>query len=133
MSSTTNDRSGKWGRGLIWFLVAVEFLGMGAAGYSKFGNPEGWMSMFEGWGYPPAFALVIGGLEMLGASLLWVPSLAAYSALGLIVIMVGAVGTVLIHPGQMGPGVAVFHLFALSVIAWARWSLRRGAARGRAR
>ena len=44
-----------------------------------------------------------GAGEMLGALLLVVPRLASYAAGGLIVIMVGALATVLVHDSSLGP------------------------------
>lgn len=48
---------------------------------------------FEEWGYTPGLALTIGVLELVGALALLYPRSAAASALGLIVIMFGALGT----------------------------------------
>lgn len=108
----------------IWVLTVLDAAAMGVAGFSKFANPDGWMTMFEGWGYPPQFAFVIGACEMTLAAALLVPRLAAYAAIGLVVIMLGALVTVLAHPGQMGPVPPVAHLVALAVILAARWPVR---------
>ena len=60
--------------------------------------------MFEGWGYAPWFALVIGAAEVGGSLLLLYPRLASYAAVLLIMIMIGAIGTVLTNETQaQGP------------------------------
>ena len=38
--------------------------------------------------------------------------------------MIGALGTVLLHPGRMGPGVPIVHLVVLSILVAARWKVR---------
>lgn len=112
----------------LWVLTVLEFLGMGLAGLSKF-QGDGWLNMFEGWGYPAWFALFIGGAEVILATLLLVPRVASYAALGLIVIMMGAIFTVLTNESQMGPGVATVHILVLTLLAWARWPRRWGGSR----
>lgn len=109
----------------IWILTVLDAAAMGLAGFSKFGNRELWASMFEGWGYPGWFAIVIGAGEIGLSILLLVPRLASYAATGLIVIMLGALGTVLLHPGgRMGPGAPTVHLIVLTVILISRWGNR---------
>ena len=81
--------------------------------------------MFEGWGYPGWFAFVIGGAELACALLLLAPRLASYAGSTLVVIMLGALSTVLLHPGgRMGPGIPLIHIAVLSVIIVARWRRR---------
>jgi len=48
---------------------------------------------FEEWGYAPSFAIAIGVLELIGALGLLIPRCSARAALGLLVIMLGALGT----------------------------------------
>ncbi len=114
----------KIGFGLIWLLIVLDMLGMGLVGSMKFSNPDLWTGLFEGWGYPRRFAFVVGGAEMVGALLLLVPRLTAYAAGMLIIIMIAALITVLIHPGQMGPSGPIIHLIVLSIILAARWRVR---------
>ena len=46
--------------------------------------------MFDGWGYAPWFATLIGVLELSGAIGLLIPKLTRFAILGLSVIMIGA-------------------------------------------
>ncbi len=80
--------------------------------------------MFEGWGYPGWFALVIGAGELGLAIVLLAPRFASYAATGLVGIMLGALGTVLLHPGRMGPEPPLLHLTVLAIIIVARWQKR---------
>ncbi len=109
---------------LLWILTILMALGMGAAGVTKFLG-DGWIRLFEGWGYPGWFALVIGTLEVAGAVLLLVPRFAAYAASLLIFIMVGAVWTVTTNETQLGVGTPLLNLVALAIIARIRWRERR--------
>lgn len=56
-----------------------------------------WTARFELWGYRPQFALVIGCLELAGALALVIPATSAAAALGLILIMIGALETHLLE------------------------------------
>lgn len=50
------------------------------------------IGQFEKWGYAPSFSITIGVLQLVGAIGLLVPRSSALAALGLIVILFGAVG-----------------------------------------
>ena len=56
MSSTEKPVARRIGMVGLWILTVLEVLGMGAAGLSKF-QGDGWVLMFEGWGYAGWFAL----------------------------------------------------------------------------
>jgi len=124
MVSTKSKWVARIGFGIVWLLIVVDALGMGLVGSMKFSNPDLWTGQFEGWGYPRGFAFVVGGAEMVGALLLLVPRFTAYAAGTLIFIMIAALITVLIHPGQMGPSGPIIHLVVLSIILAARWKVR---------
>jgi uncharacterized membrane protein YphA (DoxX/SURF4 family) len=110
---------------LVWVLTALEVAGMGVAGLSKFTNPALWTENFVGWGYPGGFAYVIGAAELGLALLLLVPRLTSWAAIGLAGIMLGALATVLMHPGgQMGPVPPLVHVGLLVLLASARWQRR---------
>lgn len=100
---------------LFWILTVLETLGMGLAGFAKFTGPV-WPGMFAEWGYPAGFAYIIGACEMAGAIGVLIPRLAAWAASGLMVIMLGALFTVLTRETQLGWGLVAIHLSLLSVI-----------------
>jgi len=106
--------------GLLWVLTVLETAAMGLAGFSKFGNPELWTGMFVGWGYPAAFAYVIGAGEMAGAIGVLIPRLATYAAGFLAVIMLGALVTVSVHADPLGITAPIMHLIVLAIIGTAR-------------
>ncbi len=100
----------------LWALTLLLVLMFFMVGLDKF-TSHGWMERFANWGYPDNFLYVIGVLEMLGAVGLLIPRLAGYAAGGLIVIMIGATITHLVH-GEF-PG-SVIHLVLLSIVLYAR-------------
>lgn len=123
-----SERGGlmKVGIVLLWIVTVLEAAMMALAGSSKFtgSGPEVWGGMFEGWGYPAWFALVIGGAEFLFALVLLVPRFASYAATVLIAIMIGALVTVLVHESSLGPGAPIANIVALTIIGVPRWGDR---------
>lgn len=126
MSTTHGARS--WASRLRWtaftLILALEVLAMGSAGLSKFQNADGWLLWFGRFGYPPRMAFVVGAVEMLGAGLLLLPGVAAYAALVLCVVMVGALEAVLTTETDLGWFDPVIHLAFLGIILRARWGRR---------
>ena len=123
MSSTERMRGRKAVAAGLWVLIVLELLGMGVAGLSKF-QGDGWPRMFEGWGYAAWFALAIGTAEMSGALMLTVRKFASYAAMLLIVIMLGAIWTVLTNESRLGPGIPTIHIAILGTILVGRWKSR---------
>jgi uncharacterized membrane protein YphA (DoxX/SURF4 family) len=111
-------------KGGVWVVVVLEMLSIGAAGFAKFAASEVWTGLFVGWGYPRGFTFVVGAVEVLGALALLAPRLASYAAGGLIVVMVGALATVLLNDTQLGPIAPTLHLIGLSIVLRARWARR---------
>ena len=118
-----------WGA-LVWAMVAFEVVAIGAAGVAKFAAADVWNGLFAGWGYPPGFSYVVGCLEIGGSLTLLVPRLAGYGGVLLLGIMLAALGTVLLHPGSMGPVAPLIHIVVLAVVVRVRWRSRAGAAAG---
>lgn len=79
---------------VLQVLVGLEFI---LAGQAKFTDPDRWAEQFEGWGFPNYFYLLIGGLELVLAILVFFPKYSAKAAIGLGIIMLGAAGTHAIH------------------------------------
>ncbi len=67
------------------------------AGSAKFLNAAAWTKMFSNWGYPVFFSYVIGLLEMAAAIGLFIDKTRLYSVYLLTMIMLGALGTHLVH------------------------------------
>jgi uncharacterized membrane protein YphA (DoxX/SURF4 family) len=109
--------------GGLWFLQIVSagmFLMSGTLKLS--GNPM-MAQMFGVIGLGQWFRYLTGAIEVVGAVLLVIPSVAAYGALALAVTMIGAIVTHLFIVG--GSPVAAILLFAsTTTIASARWSRR---------
>lgn len=82
---------------LTWFVQVIMGLEFILAGQAKFTRPEVWAKEFREWGYPDHLYLIIGGLELVGAILIFFPKFATRAALGLGVIMSGATITHAIH------------------------------------
>jgi putative oxidoreductase len=102
----------------VWILQALLTLAMVGPGVQKFTNPV-WQRMFRAWGYPEHFYLVIGAIEVAAGLGLLLPKTATPCALILMVVMIGAGITRLLHGGS-GVGELVFCVL-LGVIAYVRW------------
>ncbi len=90
-----------------------------------------WTTAFATFGYPPLMAYFVGGAEVLGVVLLLVPRFSSYAAIGLGVIMVGALHAMLTFPNELGWYAPVMHLGALTLIGTVRWKRRGGGDRTR--
>ena len=81
----------------LWLLqipLAGLFL---LSAFPKLTSNPGIVGRFRDWGYPDNFYLLVGGVELLGAVTLLIPRVAAYGASALVVIMIGASLTHLLH------------------------------------
>ena len=115
----------------LWILTALLVLMFTNAGVRKFFEHGGWTWMFRHVGFPDWFRVFIGVLETGAAALLLVPRTAAYAALAVIVIMIGAIGTnIVAHMPLHGLVPAVVSMLVAAIVLAARW--RQRAARGRA-
>ena len=87
---------------------------------------DGTMGFFtQQMGMPALMAGFVILLELLGPLLLVAGFATRAVALGFVGLMVGAIATVLLHPGgRMGPGVPLIHIGVLSAIIAARWRRR---------
>ncbi len=117
----------------LWSITLFEVFGLGQAGIRKFTSMDVWWGLFENWGYPFWFVIVIGVAEIGGAVLLLVPPLAAYAAVGLIFVMVGSLATELFNEKLFGPWFPLMHIVLLSIIAMARYRMAQSAPPSRSR
>lgn len=79
---------------------------------------------FARWGYPLEFMYLTGALELAGAVGLLLRRLSAFAALGLAMLMLGAVGTHLLHGEWLMAGVATGILLAAAWCVWRAWRHR---------
>ena len=105
-----------------WILQVVLGLAFIASGLKKFTDLAGTTSMFSSMGLPAFMVYLVAGGEVLGGVGLLVPRFVRPAALGLMVIMLGAV---VMHiakiPGGLAKGVpAVVLLLLLGVVFWLR-------------
>ncbi len=108
----------------IWVLtvpVALVFIMMGIA---KLRGAAPWPNFFEGWGYATWFRMLIGVVQAGSGVLLLIPTLAAYGAGILVVVMTGAVFTELTHEVGFGARTPTVYLFVLMVLLMIRRSRR---------
>ena len=121
-------KSGPTARIVTWIVSVVPALGIGLAGASKLAGANPWRALFLGWGYPAWCSTVVGIAEVAGAIGLLVPRLAAYAALALMGVMMGALVTLVTHPGgPMGWGATpLLYLVLLAIVAATRWRARAG-------
>ena len=99
-----------------WTLQVILGLLFLAAGAGKFLAAEVWVEKFSKWGYPENFYLLIGITELLAAILLFIPKLTKYAAMFLVIIMIGAAITHMIHQEAaeiLRPGIFLVLLSAL--------------------
>jgi uncharacterized membrane protein YphA (DoxX/SURF4 family) len=102
----------------LWVLSGLlTALYLFAGGMKLYGPPEV-VANFTRYGHSDAFRLFIGAAEVSGAIGLWIPRLAFWAAVGLILVMFGAVYTHLTN-GENAIGPAVI-AGLLAYIAWAR-------------
>lgn len=105
---------GSW---IVQVLLALLFLMMGG---QKLMGAEEAAANFARWGYPGFMIYLIGTFEVLGAIGLLIPRLASLAALGLIVIMLGAVYTHISHGEYSMAPVPLVVLLLLGVVAYLR-------------
>ena len=84
---------GTWLPAILLILVFVP------QGLAKFSDTSGWATAFRQWGYPDWFRMLIGILELGAALLLLLGRTAAFGAIIIIVVMLGAWATHLIFEG----------------------------------
>ena len=84
---------GTWLPAILLILVFVP------QGLAKFSDTSGWATAFRQWGYPDWFRMLIGVIELSAALLLLLGRTAAFGAIIIIVVMLGAWATHLIQDG----------------------------------
>ena len=87
------------------------------------------IEMFRNWGFPDKFYLVIGALELVGAIGLLIPRIAGYAAAGLILLMIGAALTNLIHGDGLQVLRPLIFMVFLALVVYLRrpWASKQSA------
>ena len=104
--------------GLVWLATAYLAIIFARAGIQKFSSNSGWAHAFEVWGFPVWFRILVGILELAGAALVLIPRTAAYGAATIIVVMLGAVGTHVVHAEGIHE---VVPLIMATIVLLGRW------------
>ena len=106
----------------VWVLQILLAVLFGLQAWMKLSSSPTWVARFRAWGYPEHFYLVVGLMELLGAVALVVPRLVRFGVGMLLVVMVGATATHLLHREvQVITGLVLIALLSLVLYA------RRGA------
>lgn len=107
---------------IAWILQVLLGLAFIASGGRKLMDLPSTVAMFGSMGMPGALAYVVAGAELLGGIGLLIPRFVRPAALGLVIIMLGAV---VMHatkiPGGLAGGIpAIVLLVLLLVVFWLR-------------
>jgi uncharacterized membrane protein YphA (DoxX/SURF4 family) len=82
-----------------WIPALLLVLVFARQGWAKFNDAGGWAVAFRHWGYPDWFRVTIGVLEVSAAALLLLGRTAAFGAILIVAVMLGAMGTHLVQDG----------------------------------
>jgi len=107
----------------LWALQIISAGLFLLAGTLKLSGTPVMVQLFDTVGVGQWFRYLTGTIEVVGAVMLLIPSLAAYAAVALAATMVGAIITHLFIVGG-SPLVAILLLASTATIAWARRSGR---------
>jgi uncharacterized membrane protein YphA (DoxX/SURF4 family) len=119
MATTTITRTRGAATAVVWTLSILSAAMFLFAGGSKLAGQAAMVQLFEAIGLGQWFRYLTGIIEVTGAALLLVPSLAVYGAVALAVTMVGAIITHVFVVGG-SPLVPIVLLAATSTIAYLR-------------
>jgi uncharacterized membrane protein YphA (DoxX/SURF4 family) len=105
---------------ILWGLTILLVAIFVHAGVRKLSDYSGWARAFRAWGFSRSFRIMIGVLEICAAGLILVPRTALYGCIIIIAVMLGAMGTHVVHGearqvvNEIGPAI-----FA-GIVAWMR-------------
>ena len=105
---------------LLWVAIALGALAYMGAGGAKLAGTAQMAQAFAYFGLPPWFMTFIGACEVAGAIGLLIRPLATWAALGLALIMVGAIVLHLRFDGIAQALAAAVLLALMSFVAWQR-------------
>lgn len=99
-----------------WLPAILLILIFARQGWAKFSDTSGWAVAFRHWGYPDWFRVLIGVLELAAVALLVLGRTAAFGAMIIIVVMLGAWATHLMFDGGRHMTSEVVPLVLASVV-----------------
>jgi len=111
MSSKTKNIIG-------WLLSIILGLAFIMAGGTKLSGQAEMVQNFQKWGLSMTIMYFIGVAEILGAIGLFIPRTRFLAVLGLMAVMIGAIGTHVLNGEQFIPPLVL--LILLSALAWIR-------------
>ena len=88
---------------IAWILQVILAIIFIKAGFDKLRNLDGTLKMFGGLGLPAVLGAVVGAAELLGGIGLLIPRTVRPAAIGLIIIMIGAL---VMHATKIPGGIA---------------------------
>lgn len=110
--------------GLSWLLACWFCHLYLTMGWPKFRSDSFWTALFEHWGYPPSFRILIGVVEVGAGVAIVVPWVTTYAAAALMIVMLGAAGS-LARDARWDDVLTVsYYLVGLAWIAW-EWRAQR--------
>jgi putative oxidoreductase len=104
----------------LWVITLLVVAGFLRAGIAKFSDTSGWARAFVHWGFPVWFRVLVGVMEVAGAVLLLIPRTAIHGAALIIVVMLGGVGTHLVHGEARHVMSEIVPITLTSIVAFAR-------------
>ena len=108
----------------LWLPTVLMALLFIMQGIMKLAPNSPWSEMFVDWGYPSGSHVVIGVIELVAAIALLVPRAAAYAAVTLALVMLGAAGTHLLHSEWPNVGFTLVLSVIFAVLARVRMARR---------
>jgi putative oxidoreductase len=105
----------------VWVFSGLLTAAFLMAGSLKITGSEEMVLNFQRWGFPLFFLYVVGFFEVALAIGLWLPKTAGISALGLVGMMAGGVGTHLIAGEFNAVGPAIVLGILASIVFWIRF------------
>jgi uncharacterized membrane protein YphA (DoxX/SURF4 family) len=110
---------------LLWAIAARLIVVFARAGWDKFDSSSGWARAFTFWGYPVWFRIMIGGLEVGAALLLFWPRTAAYGAAIIMAVMLGGMSThIFIEHRPARVTSELGQIVLASIVLAGRWRIR---------
>ena len=103
-----------------WIPAILLVLIFAPQGWSKFNDASGWAIAFRNWGYPDWFRIAVGIAEISAVVLLLLGRTAAYGAMLIILVMLGAWATHIIFDNGRNMTSEIVPLVLATIVLLAR-------------